>query len=263
MRNTLAIAKKELNVYFTTVIAYSGFGAFAFLMGLVFVSSLNRYVELQNFYMGQQQPELAARLNFNDMIITPMFTTGVWMFLFFVPFLTMRLFAEEKSSRTFELLMSAPIGSFELVLGKFLGVSVIVVTMTALPLVFPFMLDLYGQTALGRPVDWAPVLAASVMFALLGIAFCSVGLLISSLTESQIVASLMTFAILLASFVLPMIAGRLEGDWRAAVEYLSPVAHVSRGIEGRLLVADLTYFTSISVLFVLLTQRVIESHRWR
>ncbi|MBI2376958.1 MAG: ABC transporter permease subunit [Deltaproteobacteria bacterium] len=263
MGNTLAIAKKELNVYFTTVIAYSGFGAFVFLMGLVFVSSLNRYVDLQSFYIGQQQAELAARMNVNDMIVTPMFTTGVWMFLFFVPFLTMRLFAEEKSGRTFELLMSAPVRATELVLGKFVGVSVIVVTMTCLPLVFPVILELYGQSASGHTVDWAPVLCAAGVFALLGIAFSTVGLFVSSLTESQIVAALMTFAVLLASFVLPMIAGRLEGDWRAVVEYVSPVAHVSRGIEGRLLLSDLAYFGSLIALSLFLTQRVIESQRWR
>lgn len=264
MRNTIAILRKELNVYFTTVIAYAGFGAFAFIMGLLFVSSLNRFQQYTQHYLSNQQPQMLERLNFNDAIISPMFSTGVWMFLFFVPFLTMRLFAEEKSGRTFELLMSAPIRSIDLVLGKFLAVTVLVAAMMTIPMIFPLLLSTYGTgSAGGGGVEWAPVWSSVLVVFLLGLSFCSLGMLFSSLAESQIVAALLTFAALLIGFVLPLMASRLEGDWRGFIEYIAPLTHVRSGLEGRLHIKDLVYFGSMIFACLLLTHRVVESHRWR
>lgn len=193
-----------------------------------------------------------------------MLSTGVWMFLFFIPFLTMRLFAEEKTNRTFELLMTAPLSSMEMVLGKFLGVTVMVGIMCLIPLVFPMILHVYGtSSSVESPVEWAPVLSGTLAIAFLGITFCAVGLLISALTENQIVAAVLTFAVLLLAFVLPMIAGRLEGDWRLVMEYVTPMGHVNRGVLGRLRLADIVYFVSSIGLLLFLTLRVVESHRWR
>ncbi len=173
MTNTLAILRKELNIYFTTVVAYAGFGSFAFLMGLLFVGSLNRYQNLTASYLQAQQPEMIARLNFNDMIISPMLSTGIWLFLFFVPFLTMRLFAEEKSSRTFELLMSAPIRSAELVIGKFLAVALLMGALTSISLLYPLILSMYGSGAGGwGGVEWTPVWSGTFSVYLLGLTFC-------------------------------------------------------------------------------------------
>ncbi len=264
MRNIFTIARKELGVYFTTVVGYSGFGAYAFILGLIFISTLNSFQQTTAFYLSQQQPALLERLNFNDQIILPTYSTGMWMFLFFVPFLTMRLFAEEKQARTFELLMTAPVTSLQMVLGKFLGVAFMMLVMAAIPLVFPTILSIYGTSAgPGSPVEWAPVWASSATVLLLGLTFCSIGLLISALAESQIIAALLTFAALLMAFVLPMMAGRLEGDWREVIEYVSPLAHVNRGLQGRILLADLVYFASFIAAFLYLTLRVVESHRWR
>ncbi|MCK6547907.1 ABC transporter permease [Myxococcota bacterium] len=264
MRSTLAIARKELGIYFTTVIAYSGFGAHAFVMGLVFISQLNRFQQFTQHYLAEQQPQLLEKLNFNDAILAPLFSTSVWLFLFFVPFLTMRLFAEEKQTRTFELLMTAPITSLEMVLGKFIAVAVMITVMTSLSLVFPLILAAYGTgTTTAGGVEWAPVWSSLASVLLLGLTFSAIGLLVSSLTESQIVAALLTFAALLLTFVLPMIAARLDGDWRDVIEYVTPVTHVNRGLEGRLALRDLVYFGTAIAASLFLTLRAVESHRWR
>ncbi len=264
MKNAITIARKELSIYFTTVTGYAGFGAYAFMMGLLFATSLNRFQQFTQYYLSQQQPEMLERLNFNEQIIQPMLSSGVWMFLFFVPFLTMRLFAEEKSSRTFELLMTTPITSAQMVIGKFLGVATMMTVMCAIPLVFPLILDVYGSTSGNdNAVEWMPVWSGTLVVFLLGLTFCAIGLFVSSLTESQIVAALLTFAALLMLFVLPMIAGRLEGDWRTVVEYVGPMEHVGRGTQGRLLLSDLVYFGSAVSFLLFATVRVVESHRWR
>jgi ABC-2 type transport system permease protein len=264
VRATFAIARKELDVYFSTVIAYSGFGAFAFIQGLMFISTLNKFQEYTQYYQGQQQPQMLERLNFNEAIVSPLLFTSVWMFLFLVPFFTMRLFAEEKQTRTFELLMTAPVTSLDMVIGKFLAVTVMVAVMTAIPLIFPFILQIYGMGATtSGGVEWAPVWSGTLAVLLIGLTFAALGILVSSLTESQIVAALLTFAALLMGFVIPMIASRLEGDWRQVIEYLSPVSHVNRGLEGRLALKDLVYFGSVILTMLFLTQRTVESHRWR
>ncbi|MBX2812892.1 MAG: ABC transporter permease [Myxococcales bacterium] len=264
MRNTLNIAGKELSIYFTTTVGYTGFGAYAFLMGLFFTTSLNKYQQLTDYYVSSRRAALLEQLNFNDQIITPMLSSGLWMFLFFIPFLTMRQFAEEKSGRTFELLMTAPIRSIELVLGKFISVACMIFIFTIIPVVFPVVLNSYGSTAGGvSPVEWAPVFSGFVSIFLMGLTCASIGIFVSSLTESQIVAALCTFAILLIGFVLPLMAQRLEGDWRAIVEYLTPVGHVGRGLQGRLRSSDLVYFTSVTTIVLYFTHRVVEAHRWR
>jgi gliding motility-associated transport system permease protein len=264
MRNTFAIARKELDIYFTTVIAYSGFGTLAFILGMVFIYTLNRFQESTQYYLAHQQPQMLEHLNFNDAIIGPVLSTVVWLFLFFVPFLTMRLLAEEKQNRTFELLMTAPVTSLEIVLGKFIAAGVMIGVMTAIALVFPLILSMYGTgTASASGVEWAPVWSGLLSLLSIGLLFASIGLLVSSMTESQIVAALLTFAMLLMGFVIPMIASRLEGDWRTILEYISPVAHLNRGIEGRIAVQDLVYFGSATIACVFLTLRSVESNRWR
>ena len=263
MNSIAAIVRKELAIYFTTVVGYASFGAFAFLMGLVFISTLNRFQQY-TAYAVENRPELLEALNFNQTLITPMLSTGLWMFLFFVPFLTMRLFAEEKSARTFELLMTTPITSLQMVLGKFFGVSVIILLMSLFPLIFPLLLSVYGTTTgAADAVEWSPVLSGSFLIFLLGLLFSAVGLLISALSESQIVSAILTFAALLLAFVLPLIASRIEGDWRLLLEYLTPVTHTHNAVRGRLLLSDLTYFITTISLVLFLTTRVVESHRWR
>src|SRR5215470_8422069 len=101
MRNAVAIARKELDIYFTTVIAYICFGWIAFTLGLVFISTLNKFQEYTQYYLAQQQPQMLERLNFNDAIIGPVLSTLTLLFLLLVPLLTMRFVAEEKQKWTF------------------------------------------------------------------------------------------------------------------------------------------------------------------
>lgn len=233
-------------------------------MGLMFISALNKYQQLTDYYVNNRQPALLEQLNFNEQIITPMLSSGLWMFLFFIPFLTMRQFAEEKNSRTFELLMTTPVQSIELVLGKFISVVCMILFFTLIPLIFPVILDAYGSASEGtRVVEWAPVFSGFLSIFLMGVTCAAFGILVSSLTESQIVAALCTFAILLIGFVLPMLAQRLDGNWRMLLEYISPVGHVGRGLQGRVRSSDLIYFGSVTTVVLYFTHRVVEAHRWR
>ena len=123
--------------------------------------------------------------------------------------------------------------------------------------------DINQKLPLEAAVEWAPVVSGVLTVALLGLAFAAIGLFFSSLTESQMVAALLTFAAILLGFVLPMMANRLEGPWRTFLEYLAPTNHVGRGLEGRIHIKDVAYFLTLIVSFLVLTHRVVESHRWR
>src|SRR5207245_2611913 len=150
----------------------------------------------------------------------------------------------------------------ELVLGKFLAVAALMLAMSAVPLIFPLILSVYGSGPVdGSGVEWAPVWSGTLIVFLLGLTFSALGMLFSSCTESQIVAALLTFAALLVGFVIPMMAARLEGQWREVLEYLSPMSHVGRGLEGRLALKDLVFFGTAILTCLFFTHRVIESHR--
>jgi ABC-2 type transport system permease protein len=263
-KQTLAIARKELGIYLTTPVGYIGFGTFAFLLGLLFTGALNKYQQYTEFYLGQQRPDLLDTLNFNDAILLPTFNSALWMLLFFVPFLTMRLFAEERSEGTLELLLTSPIRAWDIVLGKFLSLVAMMVVYHAIQLLFPLILELYGSGPAGHhPVEWAPIWSGIAVTLLFGIGLSTLGMLLSSMTRSQVTAALLTFTTLLLVFTLPLIASRVDGIWREVMDYAAPITHVSEGLQGRIRLTDLIYFVSSTVALLFLTSRVVESYRWR
>ena len=116
MRKILAITKKELSIYFTTIVGYACFAGFALLLGYMFLQYLQGFIlQSQSFIQARNQNAL-AELNLNDQVIAPTYYNALFLFLFIVPFLTMRLFAEEKRMKTFELLMTVPATPLQIVL---------------------------------------------------------------------------------------------------------------------------------------------------
>src|SRR6185503_7522679 len=118
------------------------------------------------------------------------------MLLFFVPMLTMRLFAEEKRSGTIELLLTYPVRDGEVLIGKFLAAGAVYAFLLALTLVYPAMLAYFAR------IEWAPILTGYLGLLLLGGAFLSVGIIISSLTENQILAGFVSFCVLLGLWIV-------------------------------------------------------------
>jgi len=263
MRNALAIAKKELYLYFTTPIAYVVFFATSFIGAFFFLSLASEFQRRSIQFMSFQAPELLARLNLTDMVAAPLILNMGVILIFVVPFLTMRLLAEERRQRTMELLMTAPIRSSEIVFGKYLaalGVLAVLIGITAL---FPALLDTYGTGATGgAAVEWQTVFAALAGLFLCGAAFVAVGLFVSALTESQVVAALITFLVLLLTWVVGWKAADAEGVWKDVLVHLSSVGHLVSFARGVVDLKDLVYFLSIAVLGLFLTHRAVEARRW-
>jgi ABC-2 type transport system permease protein len=172
----------------------------------------------------------------------------------------MRLVAEEKRQKTMELLYTTPVTPGQIVWGKYLSALAVLVTALALTLLYPALVQVVARDANG--VEWRSVLLSYAGLFLLGAAYMAIGLFISSLTESQVVAALITFVVLLMTWIIGWTANETEGWTRELVTYLSSVTHLDSFSRGTLELKDVVYFLSISALGLFATHRAIEAHRW-
>jgi len=177
--------------------------------------------------------------------------------LFFIPMLTMRLFAEEKKSGTMELLLTYPVRDGEILVGKFLAAAALYVVLLALTLVYPALVAYFTR------VEWGPILTGYLGLVLMGGTFLAVGLLVSSLTENQIVAGFGTFGILLLFWVIGWGAEFAGGTLRTVLQYLSVTEHIDTFSRGLIDTKDVVYHASAIALALFLSLRSLESKRWR
>jgi ABC-2 type transport system permease protein len=257
VRNTLAIAGKELRSYFVSPIAYVVLTGFLLLGGWFFFNLLSRFNFLLSIYSAMRNPEAQMRLNLNEFVIAPLLHNLSVVLVIIIPMITMRSFAEEKRSGTYELLMTSPLSIAEIVAGKFLGVLGFLLIMIGLTAIYPAILLLYGNPEMG-------IIAAGYFgLLLLSIAFATVGLLTSSLTENQIIAAVSCLVVLLLLYVIAWPAETAGPTLGAVLKYLSLTEHFAEMVKGVIETKDLVYFLSVILLALFLTQRSVESVRWR
>jgi len=257
VRNALSIAGKELRSYFVSPIAYVVLTGFLLLGGWFFFNLLARFNFLLSIYSAMRNPEAQMRLNLNEFVIAPLLHNLSVVLVILVPVITMRSFAEEKRSGTYELLLTSPLSISEIVIGKFLGCFAFLLVMLGLTAVYPLILLLYGNPELG-------IIAAGYLgLLLLATAFVTVGLLTSSFTENQIIASVSCLVVLLLFYVIAWPADTAGPLLGAVLKYLSLTEHFSEMVKGVIDTKDLVYFLSVIVLALFLTHRSVESVRWR
>jgi ABC-2 type transport system permease protein len=216
-------------------------------------------------YLKARTPQMLATLNLNDQVISPTYYNALFLFLFMVPFLTMRLLAEEKRMKTFELLMTVPVTPFQMVIGKYLAAVVMIASICVTALIHPLLLSRFASgPAGGSGIEWSSVLTGLAGVFLLGCAFVAFGLFASSLAESPIMAALIAFVGLLVWWLFSWGARLTEEGWqRDVLSYLSPTTHVQGAIAGIFVTQDLIYFVTAIATWLFLCHRVVESHRWR
>ncbi len=257
MRNALAIAGKELRSYFVSPIAYVVLTGFLLLGGWFFFNLLARFNFLLQIYSSFRNPEAQARLNLNEFVIAPLLHNLSVVLVILIPVITMRSFAEEKRSGTYELLMTSPLSIIEIVAGKFLGVIGFLLIMLGLTAIYPAILLVYGNPEMG-------IIAAGYLgLLLLAITFATVGLLTSSLTENQIIAAVSCLVMLLLFYVISWPAETASPTLGAILKYLSLTEHFGEMVKGVIDTKDLVYFGSVILLALFLTHRSVESVRWR
>lgn len=257
MRNALTIAAKELRSYFVSPIAYVVLTGYLLLGGWFFFNLLARFSLFLNLYSAMRNPEAQMRLNLNDFVIAPLLHNLSVILVILVPVITMRSFAEEKRAGTYELLMTSPLSITEIVAGKFLGALTFLLVMIGLTAIYPLILLLYGNPELG-------IIAAGYLgLLLLATAFLTIGLLTSSFTENQIIAAVSCLVLLLLLYVISWPADTAGPVLGAVLKYVSLTEHFSEMVKGVIDTKDLVYFGSVIVAALFLTQRSVESVRWR
>src|SRR5579884_3467751 len=257
MRNTLTIAAKELQGYFVQPIAYVVMAVFLLLGGWFFFVLIRRFDLLIHIYSAMGNQQGLQGLNLNEAVISPLLQDLSIVLVILVPAITMRSFAEEKRVGTYELLLTAPIRTGEIVAGKFIAAAALVLIMIALSGIFPLILMIFGNPEVGV------MFAGYLGLALLAITFVAVGLFTSSLTQNQIIAAVSSFGLLILLYVISWPAESGGGAVWALMKYLSLPDHFSTMVRGVIDTSDIIFFLSVTVVALFLTQRSVESARWR
>ena len=258
MRNVLTIAGRELRSIFVSPIAYVVMTGFLLLGGWFFFNLLARFNLLVSMYSSfQGGAEAMQRLNVNEFVLAPLFHNLSVVLVILIPMITMRGFAEEKRARTYQLLLTSPVATWEIVLGKFVGMVAFISVMVALTSIYGLILWIYGNPEVGIMVS------GYLGLLLLAITFVTIGLFASSLTENQIIAAVTGLVMLLLLFVIAWpadSAGKVVGD---VLRYVSVTEHFAGLVKGVIDSKSLVYFVTMIAGWLFLTQRSVESIRWR
>jgi ABC-2 type transport system permease protein len=242
MENTLTIARRELRSFFDSLVAYVVVGLSMIIVGLWFFV----------FNGGVWQVD---RANFGRM-----FEAFPWLLTLVIPLVTMRALAEEKRSGTLELLITMPVKDSEVILGKYFAALAMCLILLACSLIYPIAMFVWPWH-LGA-LDWGPIWAGYFGLALFCAAGSAVGLLFSSITDSQIIAFFLTFFTLVLLVVLGMLAQWVHGLFGDICGFLSFEARFEGFARGLIDTRAIVYFLSISAVCLLVAFRSLESRKW-
>jgi ABC-2 type transport system permease protein len=259
MKNILAIVRKEMRLTFTTPTAYVVFSVFFILLSFIFLRLLMAFQE-RILYDAQKAPQALAFLNFTDGVLIPLFVNGVVLLIFVVPFLSMRLIAEERKSSTFELLMTLPVSPWQIVLGKYIASLLFLFLLTGSVVLYPALVSIVSDAG---GVSWNTVFTGWIGLFLAGASFLAIGLFVSSLTESAFVAAAITFCALLMLWIVGWAGSNNRGATAEVLVALGAIEHIHGFSKGIIDTKDLVYYVSIIGFGLFMTQRSLETQRWR
>src|SRR5216684_1451874 len=254
VRNIWTICRKELRSYFSSPVAWLLLTMFALIFGYFFWVVLGIFVVqgLEMQMRGQSMP-----MNLNEQIIRPLLSNVSVIGLFFIPMITMRLFAEEKRQGTIELLATSPIRDVEVIVGKWMAaVSLYACLLLFTALNFAFLFR-YGNP------DWKPLAVGYLGLLLQAGGLLAIGTFISTLTKNQIVAGAVTFGACLLLWVLAWVSGYETATWARVMAYLSVFTHFESFGRGVLDTKDAVFYLTVIFLGLFFTARSMESLRWR
>jgi ABC-2 type transport system permease protein len=236
MRNVWAVAVRELRSYFLSPLAYVVIALFLALSGYLFALIL---------------------ANGREASLRGLVQNVSVLYLFIVPAISMRLLAEEQRTGTVELLLTNPVQEWEIVTGKFLSSVLLVLVMLALTLLFPLFLFIFGSP------DKGPIVTGYLGIFLQAAAFLSVGLWASSLTQNQIVAAIVAFALLLILWLSDNLGQFLGGTVGSIVSYTSVINHFQSFPQGVIQSNDVIYYLTLVLAGIVLSTLSLQSRRYR
>jgi len=246
MSGIVANLLRELRAYFFSPLAYIVAALLLLVNGSVFWLIVS--------YLNDPRAGIGAPLElfFGQ-------TVFFWLVLLFVaPVLTMRLISEERRSGTIEVLMTAPVTEGQVVVGKYLAALGFYLFLWIPTLAYPAVLARYGE------VDWGPVASGYLGILGIGALFLAVGMLASSLSRSQLVAAILTFAMLMPLFGFGLLENLFNSEMLKEVfSYANLWQHMEELSRGIVDTRRLVYYLSATVLFLFLSARALAARKWR
>lgn len=244
----LTIARRELRSMFLSPLAWTVLAVSQLILSWVFFSQIDVFFSIQE--------ELATLPNapgVTDLVAAPVLEIASIMLLMVSPLLTMRLISEERRNGTLTLLLSSPVSISEIVLGKFLGITLFYIILIGMISMMPLSLMMGTELDLGK--------LASGLFGLLLLlcAFAAAGLFLSALTSSPVVAAIGTFGLLLLLWMLDRSGSGAGAE--NIFSYLSLTSHVGPLLRGIVNSVDLAYFALFISIFLTLTIRQLDAER--
>jgi ABC-2 type transport system permease protein len=236
MSNFWAVAQRELRSYFLSPLAYVVIALFLALAGYLFALIL---------------------ANAREASLRGLIQNVSVLYLFIVPAISMRLLAEEQRTGTVELLLTNPVQEWEIVTGKFLASIMLVLVMLACTLLFPLFLFIFGSP------DRGPMIAGYLGIFLQAAAFLSIGLWASSVTQNQIVAAIVSFALLLIFWLSDNLGQFLGGTIGQIVSYTSVNSHFQSFPQGVIESKDVIYYLTLVIAGIVLSTLSLQSRRYR
>lgn len=258
-----AVLVRELRAVFTTPLAWSALGAFSLVTALLFWLELLSFEQAQERALATNDPALLSLLDFNDLLLGSVLNHAQVLLIFIVPLFTMRLFADEARQGSLDLLLSAPIHTRDIVVGKIGSVVVVVAAAGALLLVYPLLLQLFGRAVVDGDgvVDWAQAVTGVFGVVACGALYASLGAAISASTASPAGAALVTALVLVGLWFGGSAASGLEGVAGPALAWLAPSSHMERLARGIIAFPDVVYFASGVAALSFITARQLDARR--
>ncbi|HVY72341.1 MAG TPA: ABC transporter permease [Verrucomicrobiae bacterium] len=250
MQPYLTLVRRELGALFLSLAGYVVIAVVMLMLGLSFV-------------------EIVSALNGSatEQPMTEMFYSTVffWMIILLAtPVITMRTFAQEKYSGTFETLMTTPVSDLQVVLAKFSG-ALLFYLITWLPLVACLLIVRHYAND-DSVLDWRAIATTYLGITLLGCLYLSLGVFASAMTRSQIVAAMISYALGIGLFVLSFFAyaTQVKTGWQARLfSQVSMFEHMQDFVRGVVDTRHIVFYTSLTVFFLFLTFKAVESRRWK
>ncbi|TVQ16038.1 MAG: ABC transporter permease [Leptolyngbya sp. DLM2.Bin15] len=257
--NIIAIYRKELQSYFSSPFAYVITGVFWFISGLFFAAILLGPTGVIAQVAAQDQFGGGAPVDVPSQFLIVYLGVIGSLALFILPMLSMGLYAEERKRGTLELLATSPITNWAVAVGKLLGVLTFFFTMTVPLLIYEAIAFLSADP----PANPLLLLVAHGGLLLLAAAVLSLGMFVSSLTDSTILSAVLTFGLMLMLWVTDLIASGVQGPVGEAIGHLSLLTSYGNLIQGIVETSDLVLFASYIVLGIFLTAQSIELLRYQ
>lgn len=231
-----AIIKRELSSYFNSAIGYIVLAVFYFFSGLFFYM----YCLLSN----------TASMSY-------LFLSMLMIVVLIIPITTMRSFSEERKQKTDQALLTAPVSLTEMVLGKFFGAFVLFCICNAVYILYAVILSFYASP------DWAVFFTTLLGMLLMGGALIAIDLFISALTESQVIAAVLSIGVGLLIYMIDSLTSLINVEWVTnLLGNLSFDAHFTNFINGIINLTSVVFFLSVIAVFLFLCVRVFEKRRW-